>query len=91
MQEKYKVYRDGCSNADDITANSAKEAASIYYEDLVMSGIVRIDEYGSERIIVEHPRGPEVDKSVHWHTEDGDTFTLFDLSVTGIDVSATSA
>lgn len=90
MKEQYKVYLDGSSDSSIVATEKAKEAACMYYNNLIMTGKVGLNLFDSERVVVEHPRGPEIDKTVEWHTEDEETFTLFDVSVSSINIDVES-
>lgn len=81
------VYPDGNRDAAQrVPANMARRAAEVYWRRRVFRGDVRANE--EERIVVEYVDGPKVDTSVMWHTEDGQTFALFDVCVVSVDVGA---
>lgn len=88
----FKVYVDGddVRTTRPVTADNAREAAEAFWRWLVLAG--RRVAHGRERVIVEHPRGPDVDPSVKWHREGcgpGEVpFVAFVVRVLSVDVAA---
>lgn len=88
----FKVYLDGAGRTTrPVTADNAREAAESYYRRMVMRGEApEWTHAGGERVIVEHPSGPEVDPSVTWHQDEygGAPFVAFTVRVVSVDVAA---